>query len=370
MSKSKKSKGDGDYVQGAYSSDDSYGSMEEYDDDEDEAPAHWRTNRGRGGFAKKAGAKGKGKGGSSGGRGKTSKFAPAADPLSIFQDYTNLTLKVDHVNRPIWITPESIIYLEAFSPHYQGAYDFLVAIGEPVSRPKFIHTYRLTEDSLYAAVALSIDTDKILRTLSRLCKTEVPSKVREYVRDCTYTFGKAKLVLKENKFHIESQFPEVLRELLKNPIIKAARSLDDEQRVVSTGEDTTGATTTSTNSGGFIESTVQAEDVRNLQYMMNLDGDGSDDDDAVGSNAGKRTVSFMIKQERVQEVKRSAKEDSRYPLMEEYDFKGDKRNATLQIDLKASTRIRPYQEKSLSKMFGNGRARSGIIYCHVALVNH
>ena len=25
------------------------------------------------------------------------------------------------------------------------------------------------------------------------------------------------------------------------------------------------------------------------------------------------------------------------------------------------TRIRPYQEKSLSKMFGNGRARSGII---------
>ena len=52
--------------------------------------------------------------------------------------------------------------------------------------------------------------------------------------------------------------------------------------------------------------------------MMNLDGDGSDDDD--NAAAGKRAVSFMIKQERVQEVKRSAKEDSRYPLMEEYDF--------------------------------------------------
>ena len=33
----------------------------------------------------------------------------------------------------------------------------------------------------------------------------------------------------------------------------------------------------------------------------------------------------------------------------------------LDIALKPMTRIRPYQEKSLSKMFGNGRARSGII---------
>ena len=63
----------------------------------------------------------------------------------------------------------------------------------------------------------------------------------------------------------------------------------------------------------------------------------------------------------VQTVKRSAKEESHYPLMEEYDFKNDRNNPVLAIDLRPSTRIRPYQEKSLSKMFGNGRARSGII---------
>lgn len=33
----------------------------------------------------------------------------------------------------------------------------------------------------------------------------------------------------------------------------------------------------------------------------------------------------------------------------------------LSIDLKASAVLRPYQEKSLRKMFGNGRARSGVI---------
>jgi len=138
-------------------------------------------------FRGKRGRKGQFKKGSKGGpqRSGISKAAPEAEILNEFQDYSRtLTLKSDHRNRPIWITPESIIYLEAFSPHYQGAYDFLVAIGEPVSRPKFIHTYRLTEDSLYAAVALSIDTNKILKKLSQLCKTNLPEKVKTYIKDC------------------------------------------------------------------------------------------------------------------------------------------------------------------------------------------
>lgn len=50
-----------------------------------------------------------------------------------------------------------------------------------------------------------------------------------------------------------------------------------------------------------------------------------------------------------------------YPLMEEYDFRADTASPSLTIDLKPLTRIRIYQEKSLAKMFGNGRARSGII---------
>lgn len=47
-----------------------------------------------------------------------------------------------------------------------------------------------------------------------------------------------------------------------------------------------------------------------------------------------------------------------YPMLEEYDFRNDTVNANLDIDLKPSTVIRPYQETSLSKMFGNGYARS------------
>jgi hypothetical protein len=48
-----------------------------------------------------------------------------------------------------------------------------------------------------------------------------------------------------------------------------------------------------------------------------------------------------------------------YPLLEEYDFRADATNPTLPMELKPHVSLRPYQEKSLSKMFGNGRARSG-----------
>ena len=49
------------------------------------------------------------------------------------------------------------------------------------------------------------------------------------------------------------------------------------------------------------------------------------------------------------------------PALEEYDFRNDTTNANLDVQLKPMTIIRPYQETSLAKMFGNGRARSGII---------
>ena len=50
-------------------------------------------------------------------------------------------------------------------------------------------------------------------------------------------------------------------------------------------------------------------------------------------------------------------------MLEEYDFRNDTINANLDIDLKPSTVIRPYQETSLSKMFGNGYAYLKLPFC-------
>ncbi|GFZ06894.1 DNA repair helicase XPB1-like protein [Actinidia rufa] len=44
-----------------------------------------------------------------------------------------------------------------------------------------------------------------------------------------------------------------------------------------------------------------------------------------------------------------------YPMLEEYDFRNDIVNPDLDMELKPQAQPRPYQDKSLSKMFGNGR---------------
>ena len=81
----------------------------------------------------------------------------------------------DHSSRPLWIAPNGHVFLEAFSPVYQHAQDFLVAIAEPVCRPTHIHEYKLTPYSLYAAVSVGLQTDDIIEYLSRLSKTSIPS---------------------------------------------------------------------------------------------------------------------------------------------------------------------------------------------------
>lgn len=72
------------------------------------------------------------------------------------------------------------------------------------------------------------------------------------------------------------------------------------------------------------------------------------------------THSFEIADKDVETVQKECL-NLGYPVLEEYDFRRDEANPNLDIDLKPGTLIRPYQEKSLSKMFGNGRAKSGLI---------
>ena len=308
---------------------------------------------------------GKSAGGSSGGGVLSSGIGGGgADAFGSGSDFSSMPLKPDHVARPCWVCPDGHIFLEAFHELYTSAYDFLVAVAEPVARPEFLHEYKVTPYSLYAAVATNIDTESIVRVLSRLSKNELPDSVATFVRECTKRYGKAKLVLESNKFYVESEHPSVLRELLRDPEISRARVSEDVGAAAAGGG---GAG--EKDADGFVVSSAAAEMDENLKMLREPDDDDSDDEelDLEGRPVNKpsatpalTTVSFQVKGEMVETVKRQAIELD-YPLMEEYDFCNDRVNPDLPMDLKPHTRIRRYQERSLAKMFGNGRARSGII---------
>lgn len=119
------------------------------------------------------------------------------------KDYRlQMLLKNDHTSRPLWVAPDGHIFLEAFSPVYKYAQDFLVAISEPVCRPTHVHEYKLTAYSLYAAVSVGLQTSDIIEYLQKLSKTSVPDGIVQFIKLCTVSYGKVKLVLKHNRWYI------------------------------------------------------------------------------------------------------------------------------------------------------------------------
>lgn len=297
-------------------------------------------------------------------------------------DFAYLQLKSDHETRPLWINPEDgRIILESFSPLAEQAQDFLVTIAEPVSRPSHIHEYRITAYSLYAAVSVGLETNDIISVLNRLSKVPVPKSIINFIHSCTVSYGKVKLVLKHNRYFVESGYADVLQMLLTDPEVGRLR-LESSESVTRDGivterapksdlvipgtgnlnaapnvdkpESVPAAANADERSGnGQAQNETGNDNPEDIfTSIVNVERDDDDDVDAVHS--------FEIAADSVETVKKRC-QDIDYPVLEEYDFRNDQRNPDLDIDLKPSTQIRPYQEKSLNKMFGNGRARSGII---------
>jgi len=213
--------------------------------------------------------------------------------------YEELVMKEDYEGCPIWVNYDALVILETFQKCSKKAIDFLIAIAEPVSRPSRIHEYQITAYSLYAAASVGLTTDHILVTLKKFSKNIIPKGVRDFITDCTLSYGKVKLVRAHTKFYVEAINHDIYALLLNDPI--------------------------------FAKNVI-----------------------------GKNSKDYLIEIGNVEEVKKRCIEMD-YPLIEEYDFKDDAKLPALEIDLRPTSQIRSYQEICLNKMFGNGRARSGII---------
>ena len=331
--------------------------------------------------------------------------ATASSELPASRDFSLLPLKADHERRPIWVCPNGRVFLDTSSAIYRQAYDFLIAISDPVCRPQFIHEYQITSYSLYAAASLGLLTEDILSGLSRLSKVQLSAELVSFVREKTEKCGKVKLLLNKTRYFVESIYPDVLHELLKQPTIKDAR-IDDKPKPAP--DAASSASPPPSSSGAAPSSTLYADrqaaaeraktqaraqlhagdDLLQVRdpatgFLVSSSAEAAavvlpgtnnavaDQRAAMGLAEFERVInddqplstkvlSFELAAGRVEDVRRVCNELS-YPMLEEYDFSKDNSTPDLPIHLKPAAQIRDYQEKSLSKMFGNGRARSGII---------
>ncbi|KAF4555074.1 General transcription and DNA repair factor IIH helicase subunit XPB [Elsinoe fawcettii] len=292
------------------------------------------------------------------------------------RDLSALELKNDHSVRPLWLDPDKgRVVLETFSPSFKQAQNFLINIAEPQSRTTNVHEYTITAHSLFAAVSVGLTTDDIIRQLETFSKTRLPEGLKEFITASTQSFGKVRLVLKHNKYYIESSDALVLQMLLRDPVIGPCRVEDAEEIHQEAAPQMGGLVIPGTKDAAGVKQAQQGQQ----QQQARKDDEESDDDEEDGAKKQPeqdmtaylreedddeevdQVHSFQIDGEKIQAVQEQCNVKLELPLTEEYDFRNDEVNATLDIDLKPFASIRYYQEQALSKMFGNGRARSGII---------
>ncbi|KAG8985311.1 hypothetical protein FRB90_004787 [Tulasnella sp. 427] len=186
------------------------------------------------------------------------------------------------------------------------------------------------------------------------------------------SYGKVKLVLKRNQYYVESAYPNILWMLLADPVVSSARVTFDPM-----GQPTTehGHLLPKPAHGGSIPPTdLRVRDRADGMTITNSRSPrewlasvvGADDDEADEDEHDFHSFQVSNLMINVRAGSQATLPQSQLPFIRGHDFRNDTLNRKLDIDLKSLTVIQSYQGKCLGKMFGNGRARSGIMMTDAA----
>ncbi len=110
------------------------------------------------------------------------------------------------------------LFIQAF---YASAVEFIIAIAEPVSRPRFVHEYVITDVSLHSAVALGLSGAVIIKKLDLLCKTSLPAPLVRFITSSTMHAGKLRLVLFNSRYMLETIHVQILEDVARLPEMRA-----------------------------------------------------------------------------------------------------------------------------------------------------
>jgi DNA excision repair protein ERCC-3 len=262
----------------------------------------------------------------------------------------------------------------AVQAFYPSAVEFIIAIAEPVSRPRFVHEYVVTDVSLHSAVALGLTGAVILKKLDLLCKTDLPPALARFITNSTRNAGKLRLVLFNSRYSLETVHLQMLEDVVRLPDVRAM--VDGELRTRSSAPAPPPQSAASASSeNGFLEGVaggLNAADADTVHSKLAWQRE-FDRDDVVA--ATHHFAQLLPGKER--DIVRTCREQG-YPLVEVfslvlllfkfspmhvqvYDSASDRDTAPLRIGLRCNSVLRPYQERCLAKFFSGGQANSGII---------
>lgn len=106
----------------------------------------------------------------------------------------------------------------------------------------------------------------------------MPASIVKFIRENTVSYGKVKLLLRQNRYFIESSYPETLQVLLKDPEVTNAIKMSNEMEV-STSVQKSGNTEEGPE-GGETE-VARAEDKVTLDMRLTEEDDNDEKEETI-----------------------------------------------------------------------------------------
>ena len=228
------------------------------------------------------------------------------------------------------------LFLETFNPSFKEGYEFVSLIAEPRSRQEFIQSFEINAASLLASVTLGFTAEDIISRLEQFNKfNSIPANIKKFIEDTTSSFGKCRLVLKENNYFLESDHKYILEyyygikglaDCWEGHIYKTEESNFSERETtindsVSRNTDRLLALTDNSHLIRCVEDIIKKEDTTEVEK--------------------KEVFRLMIKQNKIDKVRieREGNTKYKYMLSQEYIFD---RNADDELDINLKSNVRYY----------------------------
>jgi DNA excision repair protein ERCC-3 len=131
---------------------------------------------------------------------------------------------------PLIVQGDRSVLMEVDNPKYAAARDALAPFAELEKSPEHIHTYRLTDLSLWNAAAAGHSAEAMLDVLRQYSKFPVPANLVTEIAERVSRYGRVKLTKHEDKLRLVCPDRPLLEELARQPKLREylGARLDDQ----------------------------------------------------------------------------------------------------------------------------------------------
>jgi DNA excision repair protein ERCC-3 len=136
-----------------------------------------------------------------------------------FASVEGIGMQYDPQN-PFIVQGDRTILVEVDNPRYAEARDALAPFAELEKSPEHIHTYRLTNLSLWNAAAAGLTANAMVEVLGKYSKFPLPANLGPDLAEVVSRYGRIKLERHDDKLRLVCRDKPLLEELARQPKVR------------------------------------------------------------------------------------------------------------------------------------------------------